>query len=326
MMNLIPRHPRPTNGRTSPNGRLPEPTTGFRWQLDPNVTIGLAVVAATQRLSSAGVDTPRLDSEVLLGHVLGMSRAQLYAYSERRLAEADRTAFETLIDRRFHHEPVAYLVGRKAFYGLELVVDSGVLVPRPETELLVDMALDLLAQSHRSNSRTAASVPVAMVDVGTGSGAIALAVAANTSDTQIYATDISAVALELAQENARRLGLDGRVRVLLGNLLQPLTKPVDLIVANLPYVAPEEWPALAPDIAEFEPELALSGGKDGLDIIGDLLQQAPGYLRPHGALLLEIGSGQGAAVAKLAAAAFPNAFVEVVTDYAYHDRIVRIST
>lgn len=310
----------------SPNGKLSLPVSYFRWQLDPSVTVGLAVVAATQRLSSAGLDTPRLDAEVLLGHVLGLTRAGLYTHSERRLSDADRRAFEDLIDRRFKHEPVAYLVGRKAFYGIDLAVDERVLIPRPETELLVDLALDLVGQAAHAAEQDGRSGPVTMADVGTGSGAIALAVAANTTSVHVYATDISPAALALAKQNAHHLGLADRVTFLRGDLLTPLPRAVDLIVANLPYIAEDEWAALAADIAEFEPALALSGGPDGLIAIRQLLQQAPEHLNAHGALLLEIGAGQGAQVAKLATAAFPGAFVEVLTDYGYRDRIVRVQT
>lgn len=302
----------------SPNGKLSVPLSYFHWRLDDNVTVGRAVVAGMQRLAGAGLDTPRLDSEVLLGHVLGFDRTQLYTHADRLLTDAERGRFEELIDRRFRHEPVAYLVGRKAFYGLELAVDPGVLIPRPETELLVDLALDLLTSGdHGDEGRLVA-------DVGTGSGAIALSIAANTSQVHLYATDISDVALALAAENARRLGLADRVTFLQGNLLEPVPQPVHLIIANLPYIAEDEWTSLQPDIAEFEPALALSGGPDGLDLIRRLLAQAPAYLRPHGALLLEIGSRQGAEVAKLVAETLSGASVEVLMDYAYQDRIVRV--
>ncbi|MCS6843627.1 MAG: peptide chain release factor N(5)-glutamine methyltransferase [Caldilineales bacterium] len=310
----------------SGDGQGPLQVNGIRWQLDPEVTIGRAIVAAAQRLGGAGVDSPRLDAEVLLGHVLGMTRAQLYAHADRRLSEEERRRFEALVGRRCLHEPVAYLVGRKAFYGLDLLVTPHVLIPRPETELLVDLALDTLAHRSRSASGNGAQPQATLADVGTGSGAVALAVAANNPHVQILATDISAAALEVAQENARRLGLEDRVRFLRGHLLEPLPQPVDLIVANLPYVAESEWPSLAPDIANYEPALALAGGPDGLSLIRDLLAQAPRYLLPGGSLFLEIGSGQGAAVARLASAAFPSAYVEVLTDYAYHDRVVAVRT
>lgn len=339
----------------SQNGAKTVPVSYFSWQLDPDVTVGRALVAATQRLHSAGHSTPRLDGEVLLAHALGSSKTQLYAYPERQLTDVERRRFEELVDRRFKHEPVAYLIGRKAFYGLELTVDQRVLIPRPETELLVDLALDLVGQADRQsqvdghllsvsrslsparplsqgngNGRGDSSVRsnsrIQVADVGTGSGAIALAIAANTRETDIYAIDVSSAALALASENAVRNGLSHRVRFLQGDLLAPLPGPVNLIVANLPYVALSEWPDLALDIAQFEPSLALAGGADGLEIIRRLLGQAPGFLLPEGALLLEIGAAQGAAVAGMAAHAFPGALVEVLTDYGNRDRIVRVQT
>jgi release factor glutamine methyltransferase len=297
--------------------------------------VGLALVAATQRLGSAGLDSPRLDAEVLLAQVLGCGRAQLYAYPERALSDGERIRFEQLVNRRFRHEPVAYLVGRKAFYGLDLAVNHSVLIPRPETELLVDMALDLLVQADRLRALAAGGngdgamtslAPVVVADVGTGSGAIALAIAANTEAVVVYGTDVSAAALAMARSNAEHHSLADRITFLKGNLLEPLNQPVDLIVANLPYVATYEWDDLEPDITQFEPSLALSGGLDGLDVIRELLRQAPGRLRPQGALLLEIGANQGAKVARLAREAFPEAMVEVLSDYAYRDRVVRIQT
>lgn len=294
---------------------------GIRWQLDPEVTIGRAIVAAAQRLGGAGVDSPRLDAEVLLGHVLNMTRAQLYAHADQRLTDDQRRRFELLVGRRCQREPVAYLIGRKAFYGLDLLVTPQVLIPRPETELLVDLALDAI-RHRQAASRNGTTPTVTVADIGTGSGAVALAIAANSVHTDVVATDISAAALDVAQENARRLGLQDRVRFVQGHLLEPLSHPVDLIIANLPYVAESEWPTLAPDIVNYEPSLALAGGLDGLTLIRELLAQAPQRLRPGGSVFLEIGSGQGAAVARLAANAFPEAYVEVLTDYAYHDRVV----
>lgn len=310
------------------------PISYFRWQLDENVTIGRAVVAAIQRLTSAGVDTPRLDAEVLLALVMDCDRAQLYAYPERRLSESERQQLEQLVERRFHHEPVAYLVGHKAFYGLDLIVDRRVLIPRPETELLVDLALELVAHAARLNGLAAggngqgaaAGKQFTIADVGAGSGAISLAIAARTPHAHLYALDISAGALELAAENARRHGLNRCITLLHGDLLEPLPGPVDLIVANLPYVAVAEWESLAVDITEFEPSQALLGGPDGLDVIRRLLGQAPGYLRPGGSMLLEIGSAQGNAATQLAREHFPNAYVEIVPDFGRHDRIVRIET
>jgi release factor glutamine methyltransferase len=311
--------------------QAPQPLQTFRWQLAAGANVGLALVAATQRLASNGVDTPKLDSEVLLAHVLGCTRAQLYAHPERLLTEEEREGFEHVVVQRCQHEPVAYLVSEKAFYGLDFFVDRRVLIPRPETELLVDMVLDIALQTDSSlsngrNGATLATGRLVVADIGTGSGAVAVAVAANTAATFIYAVDISTGALEVAQANARRHGLENRIEFLHGDLLSPLPEPVDVIAANLPYVATHEWSQLAPGIVDFEPAQALLGGTDGLDFIGRLLEQAPGHLKPGGVLLLEIGASQGSAVAGIARLCFPQAMIEVLTDYAFRERIVRIQT
>lgn len=303
----------------------------FRWQLADGATVGLALVAATQRLTSNGVDSPKIDSEVLLGNVLGWTRAQIYAHPERMLTEDERKRFERLVIRRCQEEPVAYLVGEKAFYGLDLMVDPRVLIPRPETELLVDMVLDVALQYDelRVNGRNG-SKPAAdrflVADIGTGSGAVAVAVAANTEATFVIAVDIAAGALEVAQANAQRHGLESRIRFLQGDLLAPLPEPVNVIAANLPYVSINEFDHLAPGITHFEPAQALLGGADGLDFIRRLLEQAPSRLRPGGVVLLEIGASQGSAVAAMARRCFPEALIEVLTDYAFRERIVRIQT
>lgn len=320
------------NGKT--NGHS-APIFHYSWQLEQGSTVGVALHAATRRLKGSDIDTPKLDSELLLGHVLDWTRAQLYTHMDRPLSDQEREAFERLVERRLTYEPVAYLVGQKSFYGLDLFVDHRVLIPRPETELLVDLALDIIMQADRLTASVTngnggdpahrvASVSVA--DVGTGSGAVSLAIAANTRAARVCGIDISADALAVARANAERHHLADRVQFLRGDLLEPLDSPVDVIVANLPYVAQHEWDALAPDIAQYEPSLALAGGVDGLGVIRRLIGQSPARLRPGGMMLMEIGATQGAAVAALARQQFPDAFVEIVTDYAYNDRIVRVQT
>lgn len=300
------------------------PLQTFNWHLATDATVVRALVAATQRLTSARVETPKLDSEVLLTSVLGCNRAQLYAYPERPLTAEERARFEHLVVRRFQHEPVAYLVGEKAFYGLDFYVDRRVLIPRPETELLVDLLLDVILQNDEDANLDTARLVVA--DIGAGSGAVSVAVAANTQNAVVYAVDISADALEVAKANASRHQLQHRIHFLRGNLLEPLPEPVDVIAANLPYVASHEWSDLAPGIVNYEPTQALLGGADGLDFIRGLLQQAPAHLKPGGVVLLEVGSSQGSAVAEAARAGFPQALIEVLTDYAFRERIVRIQT
>ena len=317
----------PLRGQT-PAGR---PAQTFRWQLAEGATVGLALVAATQRLTSNGVESPKLDSEVLMAHLLSCTRAQIYAHPERLLTEDERKSYERLVIRRCQDEPVAYLIGEKAFYGLDLMVDQRVLIPRPETELLVDMVLDVALQydtppSHERNGSQLEPRRFLVADIGTGSGAVAVAVIANSASAFVFAVDISPDALNVARANAQRHGQEQRIQFLQGDLLEPLPQAVDLIAANLPYVAANEWSRLALDIVNYEPAQALLGGADGLDFIRRLLQQAPERLLPGGVLLLEVGASQGGAVAEMARRSFPDAMIEVLTDYAFRERIVRIQT
>ncbi len=225
-----------------------------------------ALNAATDALRAAGVEDPRLDAEVLLAEAAGVDRATLATGAE--LPPHAARLFGEMVRRRLRREPVAYIVGRQGFRNIELAVDRRVLIPRPETELLVEVALELR--------------PTRVLDVGTGSGAIALAIADELPECEVTATDTSAPALEVAQANAERLGLADRVRFLQGSLpFQDDTSPAgdtspgretfDLIVANLPYVAELDWPSLQPEVREWEPREALLAGPDGLDAIRALL-------------------------------------------------------
>ncbi len=280
--------------------------------------VGAALRWATARLHAAGVDSPRLDAEILLAHVLTVERAHILAHPERRLRVAESTRYRQLVVRRARREPVAYLVGHQEFYGLDFCVSSAVLIPRPETELLVETAIAL---GHVSNTQ-----PWIVADVGTGSGAIAVSLAVNVPHVRVYATDVSAEALAVAEKNCRRHGVSGRVTLLRGHLLTPLPEPVDCIVANLPYVSRAEWESLPTGITAYEPRLALDGGPDGLEYIGELLASAGPYLRPGGAILLEIGAAQGLAVTTLAEEHFPQARVDLLRDYAGLARVVRVQT
>jgi release factor glutamine methyltransferase len=218
------------------------------------------------------------------------------------------------------HEPTAYIIGRREFYGLELETTPVAPIPRPETELLVDEAL---AQVRRL--RPTCPEPD-IVDVGTGCGTIALAVATHLPAARVIATDVSQATLDLARRNADRLGLSDHVRFIRGDLLSPLDGPADIIVANLPYVPSDEWQGLAPEVRCYEPRAALDGGPDGLRLIERLLRQAPAYVRPGGAVILEIGHDQGAAVVALAREAFPTAAIAVKKDLASLDRMVVVET
>ena len=274
----------------------------------------VALAQAAAVLEKANIEEARLDAEILLAHALGITRAQLHAHPQGQLSSAELANYRQLIERRARHEPVAYIVGHQEFYGLDLLVDSRVLIPRPETELLVEKAIET---SQRQSVVT---------DVGTGSGAIAVSLAIHLPQVLVYATDASAGALEVAARNCRRHGVEDRVHLLQGHLLEPLPEPVDLIAANLPYVSQAEWAQLPPEINCYEPREALDGGPDGLDRIRRLLARAGEYLRPQGAILLEIGATQGEAVVALARCHFPAARVEIARDYAGLDRVVMVKT
>ncbi len=285
------------------------------WNLMPATTVGRAVNAATQRLEEAGVPTARLDAQVILAHVLGVGRSWLFAHYEHALDDAQASQFTELIARRVKHEPVAYLIGRKEFYGIELQVDRRVLIPRPETEMLVDAVLVVAANQSPE--------PITVADVGTGSGAIALAVAANAENARIYALDVSPAALAVAAANTAKHDSRNQVTLLHSDLLAALPGAVDMIVANLPYVTRADYRTLDLDVRRYEPQLALEAGEQGLDVIGGLLRQAPHYLCPGGTVFLEIGYNQGEAVLQLVAEILPQALnADVHKDYQGRDRMV----
>ncbi len=285
------------------------------WKLMPATTVGRALNSARGRLDEAGCSTASLDAQVILAHVLGVDRSWLFAHHEYKLNPEQADAFTKLIVRRTNHEPVAYLIGRKEFYGLEFLVDRRVLIPRPETELLVDAVLDHATEQG----------PVVVADVGTGSGAISLAIANHCEDARIYAIDLSLDALEVAKRNVERLDSRGQVTLAQGDLLTPLPEKVHVVVANLPYISNDLYSELDADVREFEPQVALEAGPEGLDAIHRLLQQVHYYLLPDGIVFLEIGHDQGPAVRSLAQACFPHAqHIAVRRDYHGHDRLVTI--
>lgn len=285
------------------------------WTLTPATAVGRAVNAATQRLEEAGCPTARLDAQVILAHVLGVGRSWLFAHYEVALEPAQAECYTELIARRIAHEPVAYLTGHKEFYGIDLQVDRRVLIPRPETEMLVDTVLAIAA------AQSPAGMTIA--DVGTGSGAIALAVATNAPNVRVYALDISDAALDVARANFARLDMRRQIVPLRSDFLAALPECVDLIVANLPYVNSTDYQTLEPDVRVYEPQLALESGPQGLDAITKLLQQTQRYLNSDGMVILEIGYDQGLLVADLVERLLPDArHVDVSRDYQGHDRMV----
>jgi release factor glutamine methyltransferase len=247
-----------------------------------------ALVAAVEAMAAAGVDDPRLDAELLLAEATGSERAALVAAPEAEVSPPAARWFGEMVRRRLRREPVAYILGRKGFRHLELRVDPRVLIPRPETELLVELALELR--------------PARVLDVGTGSGAIALAVADELPECEVTATDTSPGALEVARVNAEQLGLAARVRFIERTLSE--AGAFDLVLANLPYVAERDWPSLQPEVTEWEPREALLAGPDGLDAYRSFISGCGRALASHGGLTsttlaVEVGDGQAAAVTEL---------------------------
>jgi release factor glutamine methyltransferase len=238
-----------------------------------------ALSAAVDGLRATGVEDPRLDAELLLGEAMGCGRAALAADPSAEVSAPAARRFGEMVRRRLRREPVAYILGRKGFREIELAVDQRVLIPRPETELLVELALELRPES--------------VLDVGTGSGAIALAVADELPDCAVTATDTSAGALGVARANAERLGLSDRVRFVEGTFPE---EEFDLVLANLPYVAERDWPSLQPEVTQWEPREALLAGPDGLDAYRALI---PGCGKSSATLAVEVGEGQAVAVAEL---------------------------
>ena len=261
-------------------------------------------------LEERGSPTPRLDAELLIGHALGLQRIELYTNFDRPLHEPELAACRTLLDRRGRREPVAYILGRWGFHGLELLVDARVLVPRPETELLVERCLAVVAERPQPS----------VLDVGTGSGAVALAMKAARPDAVVTAVDVSAAALAVAAANAAALGLE--VELAESDLLGGLTgRRFDLIASNPPYVSEAEIETLEPEVARFEPRGALVAGPRGTEVLERLAAAAPAALAPGGWLVVECGAGQAAAVRGLLVSAGA-AETFVVADMAGIERVV----
>ncbi|MFC2063190.1 peptide chain release factor N(5)-glutamine methyltransferase [Chloroflexota bacterium] len=264
---------------------------------------------ARDRLAASNIENASLESELLLRHALDVSRTRLYLELNQELDHPSETIFRELVERRLNHEPAAYITRHREFYGLDFSVNRDVLIPRPESELLVEKTLDLARDHHLAT----------IADIGTGCGAIAISLALNLPETRVYATDVSAAALKVARRNCRKHGVINRIHLLAGDLVTPLPEPVDLMVANLPYVKQSEI-----DAGGFEPPLALSGGRDGLQKIHRLCRQSSAKLRPHGYLLLEIGQGQKEAVTTLLHHLFPGAEIETSPDLGGIERVVTL--
>jgi release factor glutamine methyltransferase len=257
----------------------------------------------TSRFEERGLPTPRLDAEILVAHALALPRVQLYVQFDRPLLPPELGAIRELVKRRQGGESVAYAIGKKEFYGLDFAVDARVLVPRPDTETLVDEALDRVGRTPPAAVEgTEPPAGPRIADVGTGSGAIAVALAKQRPDATVFASDVSPDALAVARANAERNAV--AITFVEGDLEAPLREhaPFSMITANLPYVAAGDIAGLAPEV-RAEPILALDGGPDGLDLVRRLVAAAPALLAPGGAIVLEIGAGQAQDTAALCQAA-----------------------
>jgi len=271
----------------------------------------------TEYLGTKGIDSPRLSAELLLSHILAKKRIELYTQFDRTVTEDQLSRLHNLVKRAGQHEPVAYLVGKTEFYSLELNVTPDCMIPRPETELLVERAIELL--------RTSSGTQL-VCDLCTGSSCIAIAIAKNCPAARIIASDISDDALKVAAQNVQKHQLDERVELLCGDLFEPVTARLpgdrfDLIVCNPPYVSAAEYEALDRTVKDYEPRLALWAGADGLDICRRVIEEAGGFLKPGGALMLEIGCPQGRAIKELLEQAGTFAEIKIERDFQNHDRI-----
>jgi release factor glutamine methyltransferase len=281
------------------------------------VKTGESLSRTTRVLAEAGLPLPQIEAEGILRHILALDRADLFAALDKPMDASLVEAVDGLVRRRLAGEPLAYLVGHREFCGLEFTVDERVLVPREETELLVEQVL------RYADGRSAPDLTVA--DVGTGSGAIAVAVARRLPGATVFATDISLDALAVADVNLRRHGVADRVHLLQGDLLEPLGRRVDVIVSNPPYVPTARIETLGPEVGR-EPRLALDGGAEGLDLVLRLLEEGPGYLKPDGRLVIEIDPDQLAPAIRAANHAFPESCVASSTDLLGVPRVLIVDT
>ncbi|MGP1408023.1 peptide chain release factor N(5)-glutamine methyltransferase [Selenomonas sp.] len=280
-------------------------------------TIGSILQWTQNYFREKGVETPRLDAEVLLSHVLKKERIYLYVHFDEPLEKAELAAFREGVAKRARRVPTAYIVGRREFMGLDFAVSRATLIPRPDTEILVEAAVERLGRMTEGGVRA-----VRFADIGTGTGAIALSVLRYAAgDVTAAAVDISPTALAVARENAERLALAARVSFIEGDLLLPLADGAfDAILSNPPYIPDGEVESLAPEVRVYEPLLALKGGADGMDFYARLLKDAPRCLRAGGFLAVEAGIGQAQKIRAMAKA--PWGEVEILSDLAGIERVV----
>jgi release factor glutamine methyltransferase len=279
-------------------------------------TIQKLLTWVTEYLTQKGVDAPRLSAELLLSHVLGLKRIELYTQYNKVVVQDQLDRLRDLVKRAGEHEPVAYLVGRTEFYSIEFEVTPDCLIPRPETELLVQRSIEFLRK------RTG---PPQVCDLCTGCGVIAVAIARNVPDAKVIATDLSEPALAVAARNIEKHKLADRIELRHGDLFEPLVPQLDvfdLIACNPPYVSAPEYETLDRNVKDYEPRLALYAGPDGLDLYRRIVEKVQEFLKPDGILLLEIGHQQGPAVRELLEQTGVFAPIQIDKDLQGHDRVI----
>ncbi len=283
-------------------------------------TISKVLDWASDYFKRHNIEWPHLEAEILLAHALGLKRIELYTDHERILTEEELSRFKELIQRRSQHEPIAYITGTQPFLSLDFYVDRSVLIPRPETEQLVEIAIDSL-------KRPSSPVPRPTVfDIGTGCGAIAISLAKFIPDVKVTGIDSSVQALKIAQRNADHHKVSNKCQFIQGNMFEPLKEKATMIISNPPYIPTDEIATLESDVKDWEPREALDGGKDGLDYIREIIKEAPNHLStqpPKGLLLIEIGEDQGEQVRQLAESSGEYEGIVIIKDLYGKDRILK---
>ena len=267
------------------------------------------------------IDSPRLSAELILCHVLKMQRIELYMHFEKRIDQTKLTELRSYVKRAAEHEPIAYLVGLTEFYSMEIKVSNATLIPRPETELLVERAIEYLRSLDK---------PRYFCDLCTGSGCIAIAVANGVSGSEVLATDISKDALEIASDNITFHNQTEQIKLLCGDLFDPIKKELnnkqfDLIISNPPYIAEDEYESLDKNVKDFEPKTALIAGAEGLDFYKRIIDESPNYLKPNAKLMMEIGYKQGKPIVDILDTSGKFTNITIEKDFAQNDRIVTAS-
>ena len=282
----------------------------------------------TEYLKGKGIDNPRLDSEVLLAHLLRLDRVGLYLNFDRPLSRDELSSFREIVKRRGSREPLQYITGHQEFWSLDFKVTPDVLIPRPDTEILVEEALKAVRRE-TLDVRRQNQLPFTILDLCTGSGCIAISLAHELKDAVVYAVDTSEAALSIARENAEKNVVQDRVIFLQGDLYEALTSYVsrltsyDIIVSNPPYIKNIDIPNIQPEVRDYEPRMAVDGGTEGLGFYKRIVADAPNHLSPHGWLMVEVGEGQADAVSKMMADTGAFESISTVKDLAGIERVVK---